>query len=90
MKLKKMLKTLREVTEKQSELYTLAEMDYMKHQLEVIEGEIKRIEHRDYKGFGKNESKSLTSLYIYENREKTGVAPENAKDKRRDTHNDKL
>ena len=58
MKLKQMLKTLREVTEKQSELYTLAEMDYMKHQLEVIEGEIKRIEHRDYKGFGKNESKS--------------------------------
>jgi hypothetical protein len=58
MKLKKMLKTLREVTEKQSELYTLAEMDYMKHQLQVIESEIKKIEHRDYKGFGKNEPRS--------------------------------
>jgi hypothetical protein len=53
MKLKKMLKTLREVTEKQSELYSPAELDYMKHQLQVIEGEIKKIEHRDYKGFGK-------------------------------------
>jgi hypothetical protein len=53
MKLKKMLKLLREATENNSSIYTQAELDYMNHQLEVIEGELKRLEHRDYKGFGK-------------------------------------
>ena len=53
MKLKKMLKNLREVTEKQSQLYTPQELEYMKSQLQVIESEIKKIEHRDYIGFAK-------------------------------------
>jgi septation ring formation regulator EzrA len=53
MKLKKMLRMLKEATEKKSQLYSPAELDYMNHQLQVIEGEIERIEHRDYKGFGK-------------------------------------
>ena len=48
-----MVKYLREITEQQSSIYTQAELDYMKHQLDVIEGELKRLEHRDYKGFGK-------------------------------------
>lgn len=53
MKLKKMLKTLKEITETQSKLYTPAEVDYMKSQLQIIESEISKIEHKDYKGFGK-------------------------------------
>jgi spore cortex formation protein SpoVR/YcgB (stage V sporulation) len=58
MRLKKMLRLLKEATEKNSKIYTQAELDYMNHQLEVIEGEIKRLEHRDYKGFGKKYEKS--------------------------------
>lgn len=53
MKIKKMLKMLKEATEKQSHLYSFAELDYMRHQLQVITEEIQKIEHRDYKGFGK-------------------------------------
>lgn len=53
MKLKKMLKMLKEVTENQSKLYTPAELDYMTHQLQVIEEELLKLEHKDYKGFGK-------------------------------------
>jgi len=53
MKLKKMLKLLKEATENQSKLYTEQELDYMKHQLSVIEGELLKVEHKDYKGFGK-------------------------------------
>lgn len=53
MKLKRMLKALKEVTENQSELYTPEELDYMKNQLQVIEEEILKLEHKNYKGFGK-------------------------------------
>ena len=53
MRLKKMLRLLKEATEKNSEIYTQSELDYMNHQLQVIEAEILRLEHRDYKGFGK-------------------------------------
>jgi len=53
MKLKQMLKMLKEATETQSKLYTPQELEYMKSQLEVIEGELSKLEHRDYKGFGK-------------------------------------
>jgi len=52
MKLKKMLKLLKEATENQSKLYTPAELDYMNHQLQVIEEEILKLEHKNYKGFG--------------------------------------
>lgn len=58
MKLKKMLKLLKEATEQNTSFYTPAELDYMKHQLEVIGAEIERLEHRDYKGFGKKYEKS--------------------------------
>jgi hypothetical protein len=53
MRLKKMLKLLKEATENKTSIYTQAELDYMNHQLEVIDSELKRLEHRDYKGFGK-------------------------------------
>jgi len=53
MSLKKMLKLLKAATENHSKLYTLEELDYMKHQLQVIENEILRVEHKNYKGFGK-------------------------------------
>ena len=53
MRLKRMLKLLKEATENQSKLYTPAELDYMKHQLQVIEEEMLRLEHKHYKGFGK-------------------------------------
>jgi hypothetical protein len=53
MRLKKMLKLLKEATENNSQIYTQSELDYMNHQLEVIGKEIERLEHRDYKGFGK-------------------------------------
>jgi hypothetical protein len=53
MRLKKMLRLLKEATEKNSSIYTQAELDYMNHQLQVIESEILKLEHRDYKGFGK-------------------------------------
>jgi len=53
MRLKRMLKMLKEATEKQSQLYTPAELDYMKHQLKIIEEEILKLEHKNYKGFGK-------------------------------------
>jgi ubiquinone biosynthesis protein UbiJ len=53
MKLKKMVKYLKRITEEQSSIYTEKELNYMKHQLDVIESELKRLEHRDYKGFGK-------------------------------------
>jgi hypothetical protein len=52
MKLKKMLRMLKEATENHPTNYTQAELDYMNHQLQMIDGEIKRLEHRDYKGFG--------------------------------------
>ena len=54
MRLKKMLRLLKEATENHSKNYSPTELDYMNHQLEVIDEEIKRLEHRDYKGFGKN------------------------------------
>lgn len=57
MKLRKMLKLLKEATENNAPYYTPAELDYMKHQLEVIGGELERLEHRDYKGFGKRHEK---------------------------------
>lgn len=53
MKLKKMVRLLKEATENQSKLYTPAELDYMKHQLQIIEEEILNLEHKNYKGFGK-------------------------------------
>lgn len=53
MRLKKMLRLLKEATEKNSKIYTQQELDYMNHQLQVIESEILKLEHRDYKGFGK-------------------------------------
>jgi hypothetical protein len=53
MNLKKMLKLLKEATKNQSKLYTPAELDYMNHQLQVIEDEILRLEHKNYKGFAK-------------------------------------
>lgn len=56
MRTKKMLRLLKEATENNNSIYTNAELDYMKHQLELIESELKRLEHRDYRGFGKNET----------------------------------
>ena len=53
MRLKKMLRLLKEATDNKSDLYTPAELDYMKHQLQVIEEEILKLEHKNYKGFGK-------------------------------------
>lgn len=53
MKLKKMIRLLKEATENQSKLYTPAELDYMNHQLQIIEEEILTLEHKNYKGFGK-------------------------------------
>jgi hypothetical protein len=53
MRLRKMLRLLKEATENQTKFYTPAELDYMKHQLQVIEDEINRVEHKNYKGFGK-------------------------------------
>ena len=53
MKIKKMLKALEEITENQSHLYSVQELEYMNHQLEIIKEEILKIEHKDYKGFGK-------------------------------------
>lgn len=40
--------------EKNPSLYNEEELNYMKEQLELIDGEIKRLQHKDYKGFGKN------------------------------------
>ena len=48
-----MLKLLKEATENQSHLYTPDELDYMNSQLQVIEDEIMKLEHKNYKGFGK-------------------------------------
>jgi len=53
MKLKKMVKVLKELTDKHSMNYSFAELDYMNHQIEMIDNEINRLEHKDYKGFGK-------------------------------------
>jgi hypothetical protein len=53
MRLKKMLRLLKEATDKKASLYTEKELEYMRHQLQVIESEILKLEHRDYKGFGK-------------------------------------
>ena len=53
MRLKKMLRLLKEATDKNASIYTEKELEYMNHQLQVIEAEILRLEHRDYKGFGK-------------------------------------
>lgn len=53
MRIKKMLRLLKEATEKKASLYTEKELEYMRYQLQVIEGEILKLEHRDYKGFGK-------------------------------------
>lgn len=53
MKLKKMLRLLKEATENQSNLYTEEELDYMRYKLQVIEEELLKLEHKNYKGFGK-------------------------------------
>lgn len=53
MRIKKMLKLLKDATENNSHIYTQDELNYMKHQLEVIQEEIQRLEHKNYKGFGK-------------------------------------
>jgi hypothetical protein len=53
MRLKKMLRVLKEATETKSKLYTQGELDYMNHQLTIIEEEILKLEHKNYKGFGK-------------------------------------
>jgi hypothetical protein len=53
MRLKKMLRLLRDATEKQSHLYTPSELKYMNTQLQVIEEELLRLEHKNYKGFKK-------------------------------------
>lgn len=53
MKLKRMLRLLKKATEEQSDLYSESELNYMKDQLQVIESELKKLEHKDYKGFGK-------------------------------------
>lgn len=44
---------LKEATENHASNYSPAELDYMNHQLKIIGEEIERLEHRDYKGFGK-------------------------------------
>lgn len=53
MRTKKMLRLLKEATKNQSHLYSVKELEYMDHQLKVIEEEIFKLEHKDYKGFGK-------------------------------------
>lgn len=53
MKLKKMVKLLKEVTNNKDNLYTEEELNYMKEQLKVIESGILELEHKNYKGFGK-------------------------------------
>lgn len=53
MKTKKMLRLLKEATEKQAHLYSFKELEYMKHQLQIIGEELDKLEHKDYRGFGK-------------------------------------
>lgn len=53
MRIKKMLRMLKEATEKRASFYSEEELEYMKNQLQVIEGEILKLEHKNYKGFGK-------------------------------------
>ena len=48
-----MVKLLKEVTANKDNLYTEEEVNYMKNQLQEIEGEILELEHKNYKGFGK-------------------------------------
>lgn len=54
MRIKKMRNLLKKAMEKNPSLYNEEELNYMKEQLELIDGEIKRLQHKDYKGFGKN------------------------------------
>jgi hypothetical protein len=53
MKIKRMLKMLKDATGNKSNLYSKSELDYMNHQLQIIEEEILKLEHKNYKGFGK-------------------------------------
>lgn len=52
MRLKRMLRMLKNATEKQASLYSEHELEYMRSQLQVIESEMKKLEHKDYRGFG--------------------------------------
>lgn len=53
MRIKKMLKMLEEAIKNHSSDYTEEELEYMQQQLQVIKGELKKIQHKDYKGFAK-------------------------------------
>lgn len=53
MRIKKMLKLLKKATEERSSFYSEEELEYMKNQLHIIEVEILKLEHKNYKGFGK-------------------------------------
>jgi hypothetical protein len=53
MKLKKMMKMLKEATDNHSSMYSDEELDYMSQQLKIIQEEVEKIEHKNYKGFGK-------------------------------------
>jgi hypothetical protein len=53
MKIRKMVKLLNEAITERKSLYTEKELDYMKDQLNIIQEELQRIEHKNYKGFGK-------------------------------------
>ena len=44
---------LKEATEKHASKYSEQELEYMNQQLQVIEEEIKKLQHKDYKGFAK-------------------------------------
>lgn len=53
MRIKKMIKMLKEAIEEKSHLYSYDELEYMKNQLHMIESNVLKIQHKDYKGFGK-------------------------------------
>lgn len=52
MRLKKLLKLLKEATNKHSSVYTKDELEYMKSEIDSIESEMNKIKHLDYRGFG--------------------------------------
>jgi hypothetical protein len=53
MKIKKMMRLLKEAVEQKPNLYSQEELNYMKSQLENIEKQIKLAKRMDYRGFGK-------------------------------------
>lgn len=52
MRTKKIVSQLKKAI-KQEHLYTAAELEYMKEQLNLVETALLKAQHRDYKGFGK-------------------------------------